>query len=62
MKIFEFDIWDSDKGLILAESEEKAIQILKDEYLLDYNNPKDSEWLHLGYVCETTDKGLFVME
>lgn len=32
MKLFSYDIWDSDKGIILADSEEEAVKIFHDEY------------------------------
>ena len=32
MKIFEYDICDGDKGIIIAETEERAFEIFKEEY------------------------------
>jgi len=32
MNIYEFDIWDGNKGIIFAETEEKAYEIFKRTY------------------------------
>lgn len=32
MEIFEFDIWDSDKGIIIAENKQQAIEIFRKQY------------------------------
>lgn len=32
MKIFGYDIWNGDKGIIIANDEEEAIRIFKKEY------------------------------
>ena len=32
MKIFEYDINSGDKGIIVAETEERAVELLKEEY------------------------------
>lgn len=32
MKIFEYDVWDGDKGIIIANDEDEAVRIFKKEY------------------------------
>ena len=32
MIIFSYDIWDGDKGLIIAESYDQAVEIFKKDY------------------------------
>ncbi len=56
LKIYHYDIWDHDKGLIFAESREQACEIFKREY----DNPiypedfdyYDHEVCSIDYVCD----------
>lgn len=60
MNIYEFDLWDGDKGIIIAPDCETAEKELKKEYGDDIESKYES--IHLGLICSTTDKGLFVTE
>lgn len=49
MKLYEYDIWDGDKGVIFANSEEEAVEIVRKEYsdltldIYGYNDD-DDDW------------------
>lgn len=43
MKVYSFEIWEGDKGVIIADSYTKARKILKNEYDLDITDD-DIEW------------------
>ncbi len=43
MKVYSFEIWEGDKGVIIADSYTKARKILKNEYDLDITDD-DMEW------------------
>lgn len=60
MNIYEFDLWDGDKGIILAESIEKAFKELQKNYGEDF--VAKYEIYQLNFVARSTDKGLFVFE
>ena len=62
MKIFEYDICDGDKGIIIAKSYEKARQIFEENYpeadpdCYDYCDVEDKERYEYGAllseICE----------
>jgi hypothetical protein len=60
VNIYEFDLWDGDKGIIIAPDYETAEKELKKEYGDDIESKYES--VYLGLICSTTDKGLFVTE
>ena len=61
MKIFEYDICDGDKGVILAESYEEAVKLFREEYSnvdLDTYEPSEideSKYEYGGLINELCD-------
>ena len=58
MSIYEYDNWDGDKGIILAESDEQAKELYKANYnrliYPDEVNVYDDGVGMINYVCELT--------
>lgn len=57
MKVWSYDIWDGDKGIIFAETEEEA----KALYESNYDNPiadgdYDSGLCQIDYICDVPDE------
>ncbi len=60
LKVYHYDIWDHDKGLIFAESREQACEIFRKEYdfpicpedVDDY----DADICVIDYVCDVTNE------
>ena len=61
MKVFGYDIWDGDKGIIFAETKEEAERIYKENYdepIAD--GDYDSGMCQIDFVCDVPDKSALV--
>ena len=57
MKVWSYDIWDGDKGIIFAETEEEAKALYEryyDEPIADEDY--DSGMCQIDFVCDVPDK------
>ena len=57
MNVYMYDIWDGDKGIIFANTEEEAKKI----YTRNYDEPiydgdYDSHTCRIDFVCEVPNK------
>ena len=60
-KVYSYDIWDGDKGIIFANSEEEAKQIYErsyDEPICDEDY--ESHTCQIEYVCDVPDESKIV--
>lgn len=61
MKIYEYDICDGDKGIIMAESYEEAVRIFREDYkgvdLDNYDSSEidESKYKYGGVIAELCD-------
>lgn len=67
MRAFEYDIWDSDKGIIIAENKQRAIEIFRKEYsevpIKDVDvDDYDSGVCVINLLCDSNVEGLTVIE
>jgi len=70
MIVFEYDIWDSDKGIIIAENKQRAIEIFRKEYgnatevpIKDVDvDDYDSGVCVINLLCDSNVEGLTVIE
>ncbi len=60
LKIYHYDIWEKDKGLIFAESREEACKIFKKEYsnliYPEETDDYDSDICSIDYVCDVLNE------
>jgi len=56
MKVWSYDIWDGDKGIIFAETKEEAIALYESNYdELIVDGDYDSGLCQMEYVCDVPD-------
>ena len=61
MNIYHYDLWDGDKGIIIAKTEEEAWKLLKDDYGKFIEN--EYEQVNVDYVGEVPrHPQLFIIE
>ena len=64
MRVYSFEIWEGNRGVIIADSYEKATEILKEEYDLDVTDDitewKTGEKALLYDIGELKENALYV--
>ena len=57
MKVWGYDIWEGDKGIIFAETKEEAKAIYKQNYNEPiYDGDYEPDTCQIDYVCDVPEK------